>query len=100
MASFPPEALRANTRVLQVLNEFGKTRGMTSAQIALAWMMSKHSFVVPLFSTTKLSHLEEDLRAADFTLTADEISALEGRVSAFPIVGARYDAEQQARVEY
>lgn len=97
---FTPEALRANTRVLQVLNEFGKTRGMTSAQIALAWMMSKHSFVVPLFSTTKLSHLEEDLRAADFTLTADEISALEGRVSAFPIVGARYDAEQQARVEY
>jgi len=97
---FTPEALRANTRVLQVLNEFGKTRGMTSAQIALAWMMSKHSFVVPLFGTTKLSHLEEDLRAADFTLTADEISSLEARVSALPIVGARYDAEQQARVEY
>ena len=97
---FTREALRSNTRILQVLNEFGKTRGMTSSQIALAWMLSKHPFIVPLFGTTKLSHLEEDLRAADFTLTADEITELETKVSAFPVVGARYDAEQQARVEY
>ena len=97
---FRREALRSNTRILQVLNEFGKTRGMTSAQIALAWMLTKYPFIVPLFGTTKLSHLEEDLRAADFTLTADEITELETKVSAFPVVGARYDAEQQARVEY
>jgi aryl-alcohol dehydrogenase-like predicted oxidoreductase len=97
---FKPEALRANTRILQVLVEFGKTRGMTSAQIAMAWMMAKHPFVVPLFGTTKLSHLEEDLRTADFTLTADEINQLETKLSEFPPVGARYDAEQQARVEY
>jgi aryl-alcohol dehydrogenase-like predicted oxidoreductase len=97
---FTPEALRANTRILQVLNEFGKTRGMTSAQIALAWMMDKHPFVVPLFGTTKLSHLEEDLRTADFTLTPNEIQELEAKVSAFPVMGPRYDAEQQARVEY
>ena len=97
---FTREALRSNTRILQVLNEFGKTRGMTSSQIALAWMLSKHPFIVPLFGTTKLSHLEEDLRAADFTLTADDITELETKVSAFPVVGARYDAEQQARVEY
>ena len=97
---FTREALRANTRIVDVLNEFGKTRGMTSAQISLAWMLSKHPFIVPLFGTTKLGHLEEDLRAADFTLTADEIAELEAKVSAFPVVGARYDAEQQARVEY
>ena len=57
---------------------------MTSAQIALAWMMDKHPFIVPLFGTTKLSHLEEDLRTADFTLTPDEIKELEAKVSAFP----------------
>ena len=71
---FTREALRANARIVEVLNEFGKTRGMTSSQIALAWMLSKHPFIVPLFGTTKLSHLEEDLRAADFTLSADDIS--------------------------
>ncbi|HEX7859356.1 MAG TPA: aldo/keto reductase [Verrucomicrobiae bacterium] len=97
---FQPEALRTNSRILQVLLEFGKTRGMTSAQIAMAWMMSKHPFVVPLFGTTKLSHLEEDLRTADFSLTPDEITELEAKLSKFPPVGTRYDAEQQAKVEY
>ena len=97
---FTSNALRANTRIVDVLNEFGKTRGMTSSQVALAWMLSKHPFIVPLFGTTKLSHLEEDLRGADFTLTGDEITDLEAKVSRFPVVGERYDAVQQARVEY
>jgi aryl-alcohol dehydrogenase-like predicted oxidoreductase len=73
---------------------------MTSSQIALAWMLSKHPFIVPLFGTTKLSHLEEDLRAAGFTLGAEESTELEATVSAFPVVGALYDALQQSRVEY
>lgn len=97
---FTPEALRANTRIVQVLHEFGKTRGMTSAQIAMAWMMGKHPFIVPLFGTTKLSHLEENLRTSDFILAPEEITELEAKVSAFPPVGPRYDATQQARVEY
>jgi aryl-alcohol dehydrogenase-like predicted oxidoreductase len=97
---FTREALRANARIVEVLNEFGKTRGMTSSQIALAWMMSKRPFIVPLFGTTKLSHLEEDLRAADFTLSAADITELEAKVSTFPVMGERYDALQQSRVEY
>ena len=97
---FTATALRANTRIVEVLNEFGKTRGMTSSQVALAWMLSKHPFIVPLFGTTKLSHLEEDLRAADFTLRTDDITSWRRKVSAFPVVGERYDALQQSRVEY
>ena len=73
---------------------------MTSSQIALGWMRSKHPFIVPVFGTTKLSHLEEDLRASDVTLSADDITELEAKVSAFPVVGERYDALQQSRVEY
>jgi aryl-alcohol dehydrogenase-like predicted oxidoreductase len=97
---FTRDALRANARIVEVLNEFGKTRGMTSSQIALAWMMSKHPFIVPLFGTTKLSHLEENLRAADLTLSAADITELEAKVSAFPVMGERYDALQRSRVEY
>ena len=97
---FTPEALRANSRILQVVNDFGKTRGMTSAQVSMAWMMHKSPFIVPLFGTTKLSHLEEDLRTADFTLSQNEINELEKKVSQFPVMGERYDATQQARVEY
>jgi aryl-alcohol dehydrogenase-like predicted oxidoreductase len=97
---FQPEALRSNIRIFEALNEFGKTRGMTSSQICLSWMLSKYPFIVPLPGTTKLSHLEEDLRAADFTLTADEIKEIESKIEIIGVVGDRYDALQQSRVEY
>src|SRR5688572_3058599 len=97
---FLPQALRSNIRIVEVLNEFGKTRGMTSSQICLSWMLSKYPFIVPLPGTTKLSPLEEDLRAADFTLTAAEIIEIESKIAKIGIVGDRYDALQQSRVEY
>lgn len=97
---FQPEALRSNIRIFEALNEFGKTRGMTSSQICLSWMLSKYPFIVPLPGTTKLSHLEEDLRAADFTLTTTEINEIESKIEKIGVVGNRYDAIQQSRVEY
>jgi aryl-alcohol dehydrogenase-like predicted oxidoreductase len=97
---FQPEALRSNIRITEALNEFGKTRGMTSSQICLSWMLSKYPFIVPLPGTTKLSHLEEDLRAADFTLTTTEINEIESKIEKIGVVGDRYDAIQQSRVEY
>jgi aryl-alcohol dehydrogenase-like predicted oxidoreductase len=97
---FQPEALRSNIRIVEALNEFGKTRGMTSSQICLSWMLSKYSFIVPLPGTTKLSHLEEDLRAADFTLTSAEINEIESKIEEIGVVGNRYDVLQQSRVEY
>ena len=86
--------------IVERVAEIADGRSVPRAQVALAWMLGKHPFVVPLFGTTKLSHLEEDLRAADFTLTPDETAELEAKVSAFPVVGDRYDAMQQERVEY
>jgi aryl-alcohol dehydrogenase-like predicted oxidoreductase len=97
---FQPEAIKANLRIVDALNEFGKTRGMTSSQICVSWMLSKYPFIVPLPGTTKLSHLEEDLRAADFVLTAAEINEVESKIEKIGVVGDRYDALQQSRVEY
>jgi aryl-alcohol dehydrogenase-like predicted oxidoreductase len=97
---FKPEAIKSNIRIVEALNEFGKTRGMTSSQICLSWMLSKYPFIVPLPGTTKLSHLEEDFRAADFTLTAAEINEIESKIEKIGVVGDRYDALQQSRVEY
>ena len=97
---FQPEALKSNIRIFEALNEFGKPRGMTSSQICLSWMLSKYPFIVPLPGTTKLSHLEEDLRAADFTLTSAEINEIESKIEEIGVVGDRYDALQQSRVEY
>jgi aryl-alcohol dehydrogenase-like predicted oxidoreductase len=97
---FQPQAIKSNIRIVEALNEFGKTRGMTSSQICIAWMLSKYPFIVPLPGTTKLSHLEENLRAADFTLTQADISEIETTIEKIGVVGARYDALQQSRVEY
>ena len=97
---FTPQAIRANTRIVEELNSFGRTRGMTSAQVALAWLLSKSPNIVPIPGTTKLSHLEENLRAADFSLAAEEWAELENAVAAIPLVGARYNTEQQRQVAH
>ena len=95
---FRPEAIRANTRIVNVLQQFGRTRGMTSAQVALGWLLQKAPWIVPIPGTTKLSHLEENLRTLDFDLAAEEWRELETAVAALPVVGDRYNAEQQRQV--
>mgnify|MGYP000017749836 CR=1 FL=1 len=96
---FQPEAIRANYRIVEVLNAFGRTRGITSAQVALAWLMNKRPFIVPIPGTTKLSHLEENLRACDIVFTAEEMAEMEKAVTAIPVVGSRYDALQESKIQ-
>lgn len=97
---FKPEALRRNLAFVEVLNEYGRTRGMTSSQVSLAWMLAKYPFIVPLPGTTKLSHLEEDLRASELILTLAEVEELENLLLATPIVGDRYEGTNLSDVEY
>ncbi|OWY28178.1 aldo/keto reductase [Herbaspirillum robiniae] len=96
---FTADAIRANLAIVEVLNAFGRTRGCTSAQVALAWLMAKAPWIVPIPGTTKLAHLEENLRSADFKLSQQEVSELENAVSAIQIVGDRYPAAQQKQVQ-
>ncbi len=95
---FTPENLRKNYRYIEVLNRFGRTHGMTAAQTALAWMLAKDEHIVPIPGTTKLSHLEENLRAADFEVPAEDWRALEAELDAIPISGDRYPASEAAQV--
>ena len=64
----------------------------------LGWLLQKTPWIVPIPGTTKLSHLEENLRTLDFTLSESEWKELEQRVAAIPVVGDRYNAEQQKQV--
>lgn len=95
---FQPEAMRMNTRIVNVLQTFGRTRGMTSAQVALGWLLQKAPWIVPIPGTTKLSHLEENLRTQGFALLPEEWKELENAVASIPVVGDRYNAEQQRQV--
>ncbi len=96
---FTPEAMRANLRIVDVLYDFGRTRGLTTAQVAQAWLLNKKSWIVPITGTTKLSHLEENIRSADVHLTAEEMNEIETRTAAIPIVGDRYNAAEQSKVQ-
>ncbi|WP_206081617.1 aldo/keto reductase [Megasphaera sp. SW808] len=97
---FAPDALRANTRIVNALQQFGRTRGMTSAQIALSWLLAKEPWIVPIPGTTKISHLEENLRAAAMPLSAQDITELEIILADIPIVGDRYPESQQRLVAH
>lgn len=88
-SQFTPEALRANTPIVNELYYFGRTRGITSAQAALAWMLAKKDWIVPIPGTTKPAHLAEDLAAINLSYTPEEWRNLENAVASHPITGSR-----------
>lgn len=95
---FTPEAMRHNMQIIEVLNQFGRPRGITPAQIALGWLMNKGDWIVPIPGTTKLAHLEENIRAADIKISPKEWKTLEDKLAEIEITGSRYPADQQAQV--
>ena len=97
---FQPEAIRANTRIVNELQQFGRERGMTSSQVALGWLLHKAPWIVPIPGTTKHSHLDENLHTLTFNISDEEWRTLETAVAAIPIVGDRYNAEQQKQVGF
>lgn len=97
---FSPEAIRANTRIVSVLQRWGRTRGMTSSQVALGWLLHKAPWIVPIPGTTKESHLMENLHTLAFGASDREWSELEDAVAAIPVTGDRYNAEQQKQVGF
>ena len=96
---FQPDAIRANTRIVNELQQFGRERGMTSAQVALGWLLQKEPWIVPIPGTTKESHLLENLHTVAFDVPKDDWISLENAVAAIPVIGDRYNAEQQKQVQ-
>lgn len=81
-----------------MLGELAADKGVTSAQIALAWLLAQKSWIVPIPGTTKLHRLEENLGAVDVILSQDELSQVTQALETIKIVGERYSPEHQARV--
>jgi len=95
---FTPQAIRENTRLIEVLNAFGRTRGITSAQIALAWLLTLKPWIVPIPGTTKLAHLEENIRVSEIILTPDDLKELNEELLKVEIIGNRYSPDQEKLV--
>ncbi len=77
MPQFKAEALEKNRALLDLLEETARNKNATKAQIALAWMIDKKDYIVPIPGTRKLSRLKENAGAADVNLSAAEVKALD-----------------------
>jgi aryl-alcohol dehydrogenase-like predicted oxidoreductase len=87
---YQKEAVIANWPLIETLKEFGDHRGLTVAQVALAWLLAQKPFIVPIPGTTKLAHLQENLWAADYEFVPDELQKLTTDINKIKIVGDRY----------
>jgi aryl-alcohol dehydrogenase-like predicted oxidoreductase len=96
---FTAEALKANQTLVDVLGDIAGQKGVTRAQIAIAWLLAQKPWVVPIPGTTKLHRLEENLGAARVELTADDLRNIESAVSKITVQGARYSEQQQQRID-
>ncbi len=94
---FTPEARKANQPLVRLLEEIGREKGATPAQIALAWLLAQKPWIVPIPGTTKLARLEENIAAAAIELTRDDLLQIDEAVAKIPVQGARYpeDLERQ-----
>jgi aryl-alcohol dehydrogenase-like predicted oxidoreductase len=95
---FSPEALKANQSLVNSLHQMAKDKGVTPAQIALAWLLAQKPWIVPIPGTTKLHRLDENLGAAAIILTEDDERRLAALLKQVQVVGNRYSAAHQARV--
>jgi aryl-alcohol dehydrogenase-like predicted oxidoreductase len=96
---FTPENRRANLALVELLKKVAGRLKATPAQIALAWLLAQKPWIVPIPGTTKLHRLEENLGAADVTLTADDLQQLERLASAITIQGERYPESAQRMID-
>jgi len=86
---FSPEAIKANMALVVLLREVGASKGSTPAQIALAWLLARKPWIVPIPGTTKLHRLEENLRSLAVELTAADLQEIDKATAKIPLEGAR-----------
>jgi len=87
---FTPEARKANQALVDLLSKVAERKKATPAQIALAWLLARKPWIVPIPGTTKLHRLEENLGAASVELTPDDLRDIDSASSKMKMEGARY----------
>lgn len=87
---FSEENRKANQALVDLVARFAKQKTSTPGQIALAWLLAKKPWIVPIPGTTKLSRLEENMGAAGLDLALDDIAAIDAASGQIELVGARY----------
>jgi aryl-alcohol dehydrogenase-like predicted oxidoreductase len=96
---FAPQNLKANQIFVDLLGKIAKQKRATPAQIALAWLLARKPWMVPIPGTTKLHRLEENIGAVTVELTPDDLREIDDAASQITVQGARYP-EQLEQMTY
>ncbi|MCP3167763.1 aldo/keto reductase [Myxococcus qinghaiensis] len=94
---FTQEARKANQRFVDFIGQVAKQKNATPAQVALAWLLARKPWVVPIPGTTKLHRLEENLGAAELQLLPDELRTLDDEAARITVQGERYTEAMEKR---
>src|SRR5437773_8457610 len=94
---FTAEARKANQALVDLLRTIAARKKATPAQIALAWLLAQHAWIVPIPGTTKLERLDENIGAVALRLTVDDRRESESAASHIPLQGARYPEQLEKR---
>ena len=89
--------LDANQVLVDLIKRIASEKNATAAQIALAWILAQKPWIVPIPDTTKLMRLEENLRAANITLTSEDLKEINIALADITIQGNRYPEELEKR---
>jgi aryl-alcohol dehydrogenase-like predicted oxidoreductase len=96
---FTTEVRQANQAGVELIGQIAARQRATAAQIALAWLLTRKPWIVPIPGTTKQNRLEENLGAADIELAADDLRDIEAAISKIDVEGERYPPFLAAMVD-
>ncbi|HYI59770.1 MAG TPA: aldo/keto reductase [Microlunatus sp.] len=94
---FTAEALEANQPIVDLVVEIAGRKQVTPGQVALAWLLAKSASIVPIPGSRRPERVTENLRAADVTLTADEVAEIDARSAQLDVAGARGSGHETYR---
>ncbi len=89
---FYPENIKAHQGIIDFIEQMARQKGATPSQIALAWVLARRPWIVPIPGTTKLHRLEENVGATEIVFTDEESAALDNMLAALPIQCERYNS--------
>lgn len=95
---FNQENIKANLALIDELEGIAQAKNATKAQIALAWNLAQKPYIVPIFGTTSLERLDENLGALGVSLSQKELDSINSKLDSIKIVGERYSGDAAKRV--
>ena len=87
---FSEENMAANAALVKLLEDMAAAKGVTAAQLALAWVINQDDFIVPIPGARKIGHLEQNVAAADISLSPEELKTLGDMLAPEKFAGKRY----------